>query len=44
MFFFLLALAPVLVGLLGLSIGFDHFFTLFHFVLFPGDSTWLFDP
>ncbi|MDQ8837385.1 TIGR01906 family membrane protein [Streptococcus ruminantium] len=42
--FFLLALAPVLVGLLGLSIGFDHFFTLFHLVLFPGDSTWLFDP
>lgn len=42
--FFLLALAPFLVGLLGLSIGFDRFFILFHLVLFPGDSTWLFDP
>ena len=25
-------------------IGFNNFFTLFHQVLFVGDSTWLFDP
>lgn len=38
------ALVPVFVGLLGLIIGFDNFFTLFHQVLFPGDSSWLFNP
>ncbi|MFI3125845.1 TIGR01906 family membrane protein [Streptococcus suis] len=38
------ALAPVLIGLVGVLIGFDTFFVLFHKVLFPGDSTWLFDP
>lgn len=38
------AAVPVLVGFAGVVIGFDAFFTLFHQVLFPGDSTWLFDP
>jgi len=37
-------LAPVVIGLMGLLMGFDQFFVLFHTVLFPGDSTWLFDP
>lgn len=37
-------LAPILLGLVGLLLGFDQFFVLFHTVLFPGDSTWLFDP
>ncbi|MGV3295076.1 TIGR01906 family membrane protein [Streptococcus pluranimalium] len=35
---------PVLIGLFAVSIGFNEFFTLFHHVLFPGDSTWLFNP
>ena len=34
---------PVLFGFFML-IGFDQFFTLFHQVLFAGDTTWLFDP
>lgn len=38
------ALAPLLITLVGLLIGFDSFFVLFHHLLFPGDSTWLFDP
>lgn len=38
------ALAPLLIALVGLLIGFDSFFVLFHHLLFPGDSTWLFDP
>ncbi|MGU7993110.1 TIGR01906 family membrane protein [Streptococcus suis] len=37
-------LTPMIVGLLGVLVGFDQFFVLFHMVLFPGDSTWLFDP
>ncbi|MFI3064156.1 TIGR01906 family membrane protein [Streptococcus suis] len=37
-------LTPMIVGLLGVLVGFDQFFVLFHTVLFPGDSTWLFDP
>ncbi|HEM6214506.1 TPA: TIGR01906 family membrane protein [Streptococcus suis] len=37
-------LTPVIIGLLGVLVGFDQFFVLFHTVLFPGDSTWLFDP
>ncbi|HEL2164629.1 TPA: TIGR01906 family membrane protein [Streptococcus suis] len=37
-------LTPMIIGLLGVLVGFDQFFVLFHMVLFPGDSTWLFDP
>ncbi|HFI0942009.1 TPA: TIGR01906 family membrane protein [Streptococcus suis] len=37
-------LTPMIIGLLGILVGFDQFFVLFHTVLFPGDSTWLFDP
>ncbi|MGV3060984.1 TIGR01906 family membrane protein, partial [Streptococcus hyovaginalis] len=29
---------------LGLAMGFNEFFTLFHQLLFPGDSPWLFNP
>ena len=35
---------PLLIGLGGVLIGFDQFFTLFHQILFVGDDTWLFDP
>ena len=35
---------PVGLGLFGLFIGFEQFFTLFHQILFVGDDTWLFDP
>ncbi|HEM3684099.1 TPA: TIGR01906 family membrane protein [Streptococcus suis] len=42
--FMWMALAPLLIALVGLLIGFDSFFVLFHHLLFPGDSTWLFDP
>lgn len=38
------AFVPVVVGLMGMMIGFENFFTLFHQVLFPGDSSWLFNP
>ncbi|MGT2828266.1 TIGR01906 family membrane protein [Streptococcus hillyeri] len=38
------AFVPVVVGLMGVMIGFENFFTLFHQVLFPGDSSWLFNP
>lgn len=38
------AALPVAIAGFGLLIGFDNFFTLFHAVLFPGDSSWLFDP
>ena len=31
-----LALLPVLIGVVGLFLGFDEFFTLFHEALFPG--------
>lgn len=42
--FALMALTPVIVaGFAGL-IGFSQFFVLFHQILFPGDSTWLFHP
>ena len=37
-------LTPMIIGLLGVLVGFDQFFVLFHTVLFPGDSTWLFVP
>ena len=39
-----LVLLPLLIGLGGVLIGFDQFFTLFHQILFVGDDTWLFDP
>ena len=35
---------PLLLGLVGVFIGFEQFFTLFHQILFVGDDTWLFDP
>lgn len=35
---------PLVLGLIGVIIGFDQFFTLFHQILFVGDDTWLFDP
>ena len=35
---------PLVLGLVGVFIGFDQFFTLFHQILFVGDDTWLFDP
>ncbi|AWN19159.1 TIGR01906 family membrane protein [Streptococcus sobrinus] len=39
-----LAVLPVLLGLLASLIGFDQFFTLFHHLLFPGATNWLFNP
>ena len=39
-----LVVLPLLIGLGGVLIGFDQFFTLFHQILFVGDNTWLFDP
>ena len=39
-----LVVLPLLIGLGGVLIGFDQFFTLFHQILFVGDDTWLFDP
>ncbi|MBP2622373.1 TIGR01906 family membrane protein [Streptococcus oricebi] len=35
---------PFALALVGFFIGFNQFFTLFHQLLFVGDSTWLFDP
>ena len=40
----LLVSLPILIGLAGVLIGFEQFFTLFHQILFVGDDTWLFDP
>ena len=37
-----LVVLPLLIGLGGVLIGFDQFFTLFHQILFVGDDTWLF--
>ena len=34
----------LVLGLVGIFIGFEQFFTLFHQILFVGDDTWLFDP
>ena len=42
--FLRVSLLPILIGILGILIGFDRFFVLFHNILFPGDSTWLFNP
>lgn len=35
---------PLVLGLVGIFVGFEQFFTLFHQILFVGDDTWLFDP
>ncbi|MFA9414806.1 TIGR01906 family membrane protein [Streptococcus sp. E29BA] len=37
-------LFSVLIAGLGMVVGFETFFTLFHTLLFPGDSSWLFNP
>ncbi len=42
-FIFMVGL-PLGLGLVGVFIGFEQFFTLFHQILFVGDDTWLFDP
>ena len=42
--FLLICLLPLILAGLVFLIGFDNFFTLFHQVLFVGDSTWMFDP
>lgn len=43
--FFLGAMCVPLVFLcLGILLGFDTFFILFHHLLFPNDSSWIFDP
>lgn len=42
--FTLAAILPIVIAVAGLLIGFDQFFTLFHEALFPGDSSWLFNP
>ena len=39
-----LLVLPLVIGLVGVLIGFEQFFTLFHQILFWGDDTWLFDP
>ena len=39
-----LAVLPIFIGVVGLFLGFDQFFILFHEALFPGDSSWLFNP
>lgn len=42
---FLLALfLPLIIALFAYLIGFDHFFILFHQILFPGKTNWSFDP
>ena len=35
---------PLVLALVGIFIGFEQFFTLFHQILFVGADTWLFDP
>ena len=35
---------PLILGLVGVFIGFEQFFTLFHQILLLGDDTWIFDP
>lgn len=42
--FTLAAILPIVIAVVGLLIGFDQFFTLFHEMLFPGDSSWLLNP
>lgn len=42
--FFIMLCLPLVFALLGVVVGFDQFFTLFHLLLFPNDDTWLFQP
>ncbi|MGT2757082.1 TIGR01906 family membrane protein [Streptococcus ovuberis] len=42
--FLVMALAPIFLAIFASGIGFSRFFVLFHQVLFPGDTTWLFHP
>ncbi|MBM7642419.1 TIGR01906 family membrane protein [Streptococcus loxodontisalivarius] len=42
--FLLAAVLPLVIAVMAALIGFDAFFTLFHQVLFPGNSSWLFNP
>lgn len=44
LYFSLLCILPLGIVGIAILIGFDSFFTLFHQLLFVGDSTWLFDP
>lgn len=37
-------LLPLGLAFLAVLVGFDQFFIWFHQILFPGDSSWLFDP
>lgn len=42
--FVVLAILPLLFLLMAVLVGFDRFFTYFHQLLFPGDTSWVFDP
>lgn len=42
--FVMAAVLPIVIGTFGVIIGFDSFFTIFHQILFVGDSSWLFNP
>ena len=41
---FIMLSLPLVLALVGIFIGFEQFFTLFHQILFVGDDTWLFVP
>ncbi|MCD0014637.1 TIGR01906 family membrane protein [Streptococcus agalactiae] len=43
-FFKIAIMLPIFIVVCAFLLGFDQFFTLFHEVLFPGDSTWQFNP
>ncbi|MBF7093849.1 TIGR01906 family membrane protein [Streptococcus sp. HF-1907] len=43
-FFLGTSLLPIVIAIMAFLIGFDNFFTVFHNILFPGKSNWLFDP
>lgn len=43
-YFLLALLLPLIIALFAYLIGFDHFFILFHHILFPGKTNWSFDP
>lgn len=42
--FLVAAMLPILLAGMGIVVGFDSFFTFFHHLLFPFDSSWLFHP
>lgn len=42
--YLLILLLPIFGVLMSAVIGFEQFFVLFHQILFPNDTTWLFDP